>query len=328
MPLALELAACVRVLAPTDILTRLDDRFRLLRTASKHADERHRTLHNTVAWSYDLLLEPEQRLFDRLSAFAGSFSPEAVEAVCSDDAIDRDIVIDLLDRLVAKSMIVATRTSRGVRYHLLALRAFATEKLRQRGETAQLRDRHLHHVLTIGASSAAMIVTAKQLEASERFDESWDDLRDAHRWCLDTNDLTSAKALVGSVQIFAILRGRFEFLEWAQRTIDACVERLDRGPGRLRCPSDARDDVRRQLRCDHRCRDGHRRCRQPRLSGNGPLLDRTRSRAHNHGTTRRRPARAVRGATGRHRIEPPVGPRLDPGHGRSPQRQPGPATAS
>ena len=232
MPLALELAAArVRVLAPTDILTRLDDRFRLLRTASKHADERHRTLHNTVAWSYDLLLEPEQRLFDRLSAFAGSFSPEAVEAVCSDDAIDRDIVIDLLDRLVAKSMIVATRTSRGVRYHLLAtLRAFATEKLGQRGETAQLRDRHLHHALTIGASSAAMIVTAKQLEASERFDESWDDLRDAHRWCLDTNDLTSAKALVGSVQIFAILRGRFEFLEWAQRTIDACAERRIAAP--------------------------------------------------------------------------------------------------
>ena len=124
LPLAIELAAArVRSMAPVDLLGRLDDRFKLLR--SRDGADHHGTLLATVEWSYRLLSDHEQTIFDRLSVFAGGFDLRTVEVVCADDAINESDVIDLLMNLVYKSMVVVERHHDGTRYRVLeTLRQF------------------------------------------------------------------------------------------------------------------------------------------------------------------------------------------------------------
>ena len=151
IPLAIELAAArVRALSPSEILARLDDRFRLLRSSGRGGHERHHTLLAAVTWSVQLLSAEERCLFERLSVFAGSFSLPDVEAVCGFDPLDEADVVDLLSALVDRSMVVAEPGPDGAtRYRLL-------ETLRQYGEqavatdptaAATMRDRHLAHFL-------------------------------------------------------------------------------------------------------------------------------------------------------------------------------------
>ena len=106
IPLAIELAAArIKVLSVEQINVRLKDRFRLLTGGSRTAGARQRTLEATVDWSYDLLSEMERRLLCRLSVFAGGWTLEAAEDVCSGEGIERDEMLDLLSRLVDKSLV-------------------------------------------------------------------------------------------------------------------------------------------------------------------------------------------------------------------------------
>lgn len=119
IPLAIELAAArIRSLSPVELLERLDDRFRLLRGGGRGGLERHQTLRAAVTWSYQVLPEADQLLFDRLSVFAGGFDLRAAEAVCAGGDIDEYDVIDLIGELVDKSMVVADRGESGTRYRL------------------------------------------------------------------------------------------------------------------------------------------------------------------------------------------------------------------
>ena len=108
LPLAIELSAArVRSLTPHDILERLDDRFRLLKSLGSEGRGHHQTLRATVDWSYHLLSDEERRLFDRLSVFAGGFDIDAAEAVCATNESERLEMVDLLASLVDKSMATA-----------------------------------------------------------------------------------------------------------------------------------------------------------------------------------------------------------------------------
>lgn len=105
IPLAIELAAIrLRALSPEQILARLGDRFRLL-SAGDPAEPRHRTLQDTLTWSYDLLSPHEQAMWQRTSAFAGSFDLNAAESVCAGDGVATGAILDLVDQLVAKSIL-------------------------------------------------------------------------------------------------------------------------------------------------------------------------------------------------------------------------------
>ena len=102
----IELAAArVKVLSLDQIHARLHDRFRLLTGGSRTAVARQRTLEATVDWSYGLLSGAERRLLRRLSVFAGGWTMEAAEDVTSEDAIERDDVLESLSRLVDKSLV-------------------------------------------------------------------------------------------------------------------------------------------------------------------------------------------------------------------------------
>jgi predicted ATPase len=136
IPLAIELAAArTKVLTVEQILKKLEDPLALLTTGNRTAAARHKTLRATLQWSYDLLSEAEQASLRRLSAFAGGFALEAAEEVCSGRGIEEYEVLDLLGRLVDKSLVVAGAEGEGAfRYGMLEpVKQYALERLEEGG---------------------------------------------------------------------------------------------------------------------------------------------------------------------------------------------------
>ena len=155
IPLALELAAArVRVLPPEHLLARLEDRFRLLTGGSRTALARHQTLQGAVDWSYGLLSDEEQTLFRRLAAFAGGWTLEAAEAVCAGGRIGAPEVLELLTRLVDKSLVAVEEQADGTaRYRLLeTLRQYGRQKLTAGGETDGVQQAHAAHYVAMLAA--------------------------------------------------------------------------------------------------------------------------------------------------------------------------------
>lgn len=144
IPLALELAAArVRVLSPQQIAERLSDAFAVLGGGSRTALARQRTLRGAIDWSYALLTPHEQRLLQRLAVFSGSFSIDAVEAICTGAPLDDASVLDELSGLVDKSLVVMDVAQDDARYRLLeTVRQYADEMQRTTGERDALRERH------------------------------------------------------------------------------------------------------------------------------------------------------------------------------------------
>jgi predicted ATPase len=147
LPLALELAAArVRSLSPAEIAEHLDSRFALLARPRARGSERHRTLRAAVDWSYRLLDEPERLVFDRLSVFAGGCDLDAAQAVCAGDGVAPDDVLDLLDRLVERSLLGAADAGGRTRYRMLeTLRHYALDRLAERGDETRRRTLHADH---------------------------------------------------------------------------------------------------------------------------------------------------------------------------------------
>ena len=177
IPLAIELAAArVKVLTVKEIAARLDDAFSLLSSGSRTL-ARHRTIRETIDWSFRLLSPEEQTLLRRLSVFAGGFSLEAAEAVCSEGGID---VLQRLGALVDKSLVAA----RGGRYRLLdTVRQFADEKLLQSGEQAAVRERHARFYFRLAERSERRIYAgAVDPAALAMIDEEIDNIRRTFEW--------------------------------------------------------------------------------------------------------------------------------------------------
>ncbi len=144
IPLAIELAAArINVLTPEEIAARLGDRYQILTRSSRSAEPRQRTFQALVDWSYNLLTETEQILWQRLSVFEPSVPLEDVEAVVADDRLPAHEVLDTLSRLVDKSIVTAT-TDAGVTWYrmLETLRQYGLHRLNASGEGALLRRRH------------------------------------------------------------------------------------------------------------------------------------------------------------------------------------------
>ena len=143
IPLAIELAASrMASMTASEVRDRLDQRFRLL-VGSRRALERHHTLRHAVAWSFELLDDTEKALLERCSVFAGGFDLQSACAVAGFDDADDLAVLDLLDALVRKSLLVADRSAGRTRYSMLeTIRQFAEEQLVARGEASEIRAAH------------------------------------------------------------------------------------------------------------------------------------------------------------------------------------------
>ncbi len=168
LPLALELAAArLRTLSPSEIAERLADRFALLGRGPEVLAERQRTLAGVVGWSYQLLTEPEQTLFRRLSVFPSSFGLEAAEEVCSGDGLNAPLVADLLASLVDRSMVVTSGAGPD-RFRLLeTLREFGRAEAEAHDERLAVARRHAVWAMRIAEAGHARVWT-EGLEAGTR----------------------------------------------------------------------------------------------------------------------------------------------------------------
>jgi predicted ATPase/DNA-binding SARP family transcriptional activator len=204
IPLALELAAArLQALSIDQLAARLDQCFRLLTGGSRVALARQQTLAATVGWSYDLLTLPEQTLFQRLAVFAGGFTIEAAEAVCSED------VFDVLLRLVGKSLVVAgADDGGGDRYRLLeTLRQYAREKLVASGEAEEIARRHAEAYLALAEQAEPELQGPNQVVWFDRLDREHNNLRAAFEWLAAQSRWPDALRLAVAISGFWIIRG-------------------------------------------------------------------------------------------------------------------------
>ena len=224
IPLALELAAArVKVLTVAQIAERLDHALGLLTTGGRLAPARQQTLRATLAWSYQLLSEPEQRLFERLSVFAGGLTLDAAEAVCAGDSVEAAWVLDGLTRLFDKSLLVVQEPASGpARYRLLEpIRQFAEEHLVARGEHHHVKDRHADFYVALAERSEPEIHRPSALAVMDMLDREHDNMRVALRWLLSIPDAERSQRLAAGMGGFWLYRGHVaEGEAWLRQALD------------------------------------------------------------------------------------------------------------
>jgi predicted ATPase/class 3 adenylate cyclase len=185
IPLAIELAAArVKVLSVEEIAARLADRFRLLTLGSRTAPARHQTLRAALDWSYDLLAPQEQLLLGRLSVFAGGWTLAAAEAVCAGEDCPAEDVLDVLTRLVDRSLVVVGQVGADTWYRLLeTVRLYAREKLEAFGGGEAIRRRHRDWYLQF-VEGIELELQGPALETwLRRLEVEHDNIRAALEWC-------------------------------------------------------------------------------------------------------------------------------------------------
>jgi predicted ATPase/DNA-binding SARP family transcriptional activator len=231
IPLAIELAASrLKALSPAQIAERLDDRFRLLASGDRAALPRQQTLYALIDWSYGLLDEDEKALFRRLAILPGGCTLEAAEALGADLAA---LPLDLLTRLVEKSLLVARETQTGMRYRMLdSIRHFGLHRLAEAGEADLAPARALNYF--------AMLVDGIEPDLSERMHvdanlstltAEQDNLRELLEWSL-AHDPAMALRLAGGLWSYWDISDQIaEGDRWLGRALDACPEG---GPPRRR----------------------------------------------------------------------------------------------
>ena len=215
IPLGIELAAAwARVLSPAELVTRLDDGFRVLHGGK--AGTRHETLLNTILWSYEQLDETQARLFDRLSVFAEGFTLEAVEHVCSgDDLLATADVLDVVMALVDKSMVMGHRGAGRIRFTMLStLRQLGAERLEASGETALYRSRHADYFSQLAKKEAAALISDRESEVWAQLDLEWGNIRAAFEELVEAGQGNDAGNLLLNLGWFATFSMRFEAFSW------------------------------------------------------------------------------------------------------------------
>jgi predicted ATPase len=219
IPLAIELAASrMASMTVSEVRDRVDHRLRLL-VGSRRGLARHQTLRHAVAWSYDLLDEPEKALLERCSVFAGGFDLESACAVTGSD--DDFATLDLLDALVRKSLLVADRSAGRTRFSMLeTIRQFAEEQLVARGEASEIRGAHSRYFAGREADILALWDSPRQREAYDWFRLELANLRTAFRWAADRGDLDVAATLASYAGLLGTLVQTLEPIAWAEELIE------------------------------------------------------------------------------------------------------------
>ncbi|MEU9059316.1 AAA family ATPase [Streptomyces sp. NPDC048430] len=225
IPLALELAAGrLRALTMDQVLHRLDDRFRLLTGGSPSALPRHRTLRTAIGWSHELCTPEQRLLWARLSVFAGQFDLEAVEYICSGPGLPVDSVLDVLDELLAQSVVLREDSAVGSRYRLLnTVREYGAEWLRATGDAERLRRRHRDWYLGLATWCELDWFSPRQAEAAARVDSELPNLRRAMECSMESpEEVHLAQYLAGTLWFYWVGCGRLsEGRHWLDHVLEA-----------------------------------------------------------------------------------------------------------
>ena len=211
MPLALELAAArAAALSPAQIAERLGDALMLLQAGSRAGLTRQQTLRATLAWSHDLLSEPERALYRRLGAFAGSFGVEAVEGICTGGEVSAGEALDLLVRLVDKSLVQVEPTRWGHRYRLLeTVRQDARERMAAAGERERIEAAHRSWYLALAeAADRDLDPRVAATWPADRLELEHDDVRIALTRAIRLDPPTALR-LAGAVWWWFMAQGSF-----------------------------------------------------------------------------------------------------------------------
>jgi predicted ATPase/class 3 adenylate cyclase len=221
IPLAIELAAArLKTLSIEQIAKRLDDSFHLLAGGPRTALPRHQTLRTTIDWSYNLLSEDEQELFCNLAVFAGGWTLESAEKICAEAGSGVEI-LDLLSRLVDKSLVSVERSVEGARYHLLeTTRQYAQNKLLEADRGDQMRDRHLDYYLGLAEAVEPRLYHLDQLMWNVILDSELDNVRAALEWSLTTSRIEAGLRIVNALHRFWVIHVYWrEAYGWLQRLL-------------------------------------------------------------------------------------------------------------
>jgi predicted ATPase/DNA-binding CsgD family transcriptional regulator len=224
IPLAIELAAArVRVLSVEQISSRLEESFALLAGGNRTADPRQRTLRAAIDWSHELLSEGERVLFRRLSVFAGGFGLEAAEKVCAGEGIQEVDVLELLSRLVEKSLVLVVERDGETRYRMLeTVKRYGQERLEGSEGAERIRERHAGCYLALAEEAEPEL--REQAAWLGRLEREHDNFRAALQWALDAEEPATGRAQLGLRLAAALAQGRFwnaygvgEGLRWLER---------------------------------------------------------------------------------------------------------------
>jgi predicted ATPase/class 3 adenylate cyclase/DNA-binding CsgD family transcriptional regulator len=220
IPLAIELAAArVRMMSPARIAGAIEDRFRLLTGGNRTAMARQQTLEASVEWSYDLLDEAEQLLARRLSVMHG-FTLEAAEEIAEDDLLDRYAVLDVLTRLVDKSIVQFGRPEVGYRF-LETVRQYLQRRLLESGEMTTVRERHLGYFLSLAEAAAPDVAFGESAALLSMLESENDNLELALEFADGSGRREQALRLATALTLFWELRGHLGRAgRWFARLLD------------------------------------------------------------------------------------------------------------
>lgn len=221
IPLAIELAASrMASMTASEVRDRLDHRFRLL-VGSRRGLERHHTLRHAVAWSYDLLGDAEKTVLERCSVFAGGFDLQSACAVAGSADRDEYAILEALDALVRKSLVLAVRSGGRTRYSMLeTIRQFAEEQLIARGEAPEIRTTHACYYAGRESDTMGLWDGPRQREAYDWLTLEWANLRTAFRWATEQGDLDAAAAIAAYSALLGPFLENYEPIAWAEELIE------------------------------------------------------------------------------------------------------------
>jgi predicted ATPase/class 3 adenylate cyclase len=219
LPLAIELAAArAKVLPPDALLARLEQRLPLLVSRARDVPERQRTLHSTIAWSYELLSSEEQQLFRWVAVLRGGATLEGIEAVTGGSS-------ELVESLVDKSLL---RLRRGRFVMLETIREFARNELEASGEDADLRRRHAEHFAAVAAS--ANLNAGNLRPGGQRIDiaiAEQDNIRAALSWALASGEIALGLRVATDVEQFWVANDPHEGMRWFAALLDRAEGSVD-----------------------------------------------------------------------------------------------------
>ena len=224
IPLAIELAATrLRSLTVAEVMDRLIDRFGFLTGGNRAAQPRQQSLHAMINWSYELCTPREQLLWMRMSVFPGSVELTAVEAVCAGDGLPAGDVVDVLDHLVAKSVLLAEQRGELIRYRMLTtVREFGAALLAESGAQATLHSRHCDHYMRRASAMATEWCGPGQAAALARMRADHPNLVAALEWSVRSpGQIHLSAALAAALRYHWVVGG---FLGEGRRWLDQILD--------------------------------------------------------------------------------------------------------
>jgi predicted ATPase len=221
IPLAIELAASrMASMTAGEVRDRLDHRFRLL-VGARRGLERHHTLRHAVAWSYDLLDDTEKTVLERCSVFAGGFDLQSACAVAGSGDLDEYVILEVLDALVRKSLLVADQSASRTRFSMLeTIRQFAEEQLVAGGASTEVWAAHSRYFAGREADIMDLWDSPRQREAYDWLTIELANLRTAFRWSTDHGDLDAGAAIAAYAALLGPFLENYEPIAWAEELIE------------------------------------------------------------------------------------------------------------